>query len=685
MPKTVNKEISWLSFNARVLQEAADRTNPLLERLKFLAIFSSNLDEFYRVRVATLKRLIRLGKKARSLIGHHPRKVLQQIQDIVLRQNRAFDRVYRAIRRDLAREGIAVVDGRRLDAEQRVFVASYFRDEVRPKLVPLMIDQVHDLPDLRDRSIFLAVRLGRRSNPRVRSLSLIEIPTHVLPRFVVLPSPPERRAVMFLDDVVRFGLSDIFSVLGYDRIEAFTIKLTRDAELDIDDDLSESVVKKVSESLKHRKQGNPVRLVYDARLPASLLRFFTARLGLGSADSLIPGGRYHNFKDFMKFPDFGLDRLRYPRQPKLLHPALPPGSRVLEAAVRGDILLHFSYHAFDHVLDLLREASIDPFVTSIKMTIYRVAPHSSVLNSLISAAKNGKSVLVVLELQARFDEEANLAWADRLREEGVRVLFGVQGLKVHAKTCLITRRVRGRDVRFALLGTGNFNEETARIYSDHALITADRRLTDDLAQLFDFFEKSYKPAAYHHLVISPFSTRKRLLKLIEREREAASRGREAWLTLKVNNLTDPEIIEALRRAARRGVRVRLIVRSMFSLPPSALGGPKGIEARSIVDRFLEHSRIIAFSNGGRPLVYLSSADLMPRNLEGRIECTFPVYNTGAQRELLDVLEIQMRDNVKARRPDQAKPAARRPGTPEVRSQWAVRQYLENGVLPLPRG
>lgn len=683
MPKIINKEISWLFFNARVLQEAADPATPLLERLKFLAIFSSNLDEFYRVRVATLRRLARLGRKAKRIIGHHPRKVLREIQDIVLRQNRAFDRVFKSVLKDLAREDIRLVSERRLTAGQKRFVGSYFRDEVRPKLVPLMVDQVRDFPPLRDRSIYLAVRLGRASNPRAQTLSLIEIPSDVLPRFVVLPSRPGRRTLMFLDDVIRFGLGDLFATLGYDRFEAYTVKLTRDAELDIDDDVSESVIKKVAESLKHRPQGSPVRLVYDERLPAPLLRSFSERLGLGAEDSLIPGGRYHNFRDLMGFPDFGVDRLRYPREPKLVHPDLPAGTRILGAVAHRDILLHFAYHAFDHLIDLLREASIDPAVTSIKITIYRVAPHSSILNSLISAAKNGKAVLVVLELRARFDEEANIAWANRLREEGIRVIYGIPGLKVHAKTCLISRRERGRDALYAVFGTGNFNEETARIYSDHALLTADRRLARELAELFEFFEKPYRPSRFRDLIISPFSTRKRLLKLIDGEAAVAGAGGEAWLTLKANNLTDPEIIEALLRAARRGVRVRLIIRSMFSLPLPENGREGSIEARSIVDRYLEHSRIFAFGNGGRPLVYLSSADLMPRNLDGRIECTCPVRDPGLRRQLLEVLDIQLRDNVKARRPDQASaPPATQPA---LCSQAAIREYLSRGVLPPPRG
>ncbi len=677
MGKITNKEISWLSFNARVLQEAADPTVPLIERIRFLGIFSSNLDEFYRVRVATLKRLSRLGKRAKKIIGHNPRKILREIQDIVLIQNKAFEATYQEILKQLAAEGIFLIDERRLDAEQRRFLTGYFRDEVRPKLIPLMIDQVSRFPELRDQSIYLAVCLAERSKPGKAKFALIELPTDILSRFLILPHRDGVRYLILLDDVVRFGLKDIFGPFDFDILEAFTVKITRDAELDIDDDVSESVIKKVSQSLKNRKQGNPVRLIYDARLPSAFLQIFIRELRIEGKEALIPGGRYHNFRDFMKFPDFGLSRLRYPAAPKLRHPDLHPRASLFQVIAKKDILLHWAYHSFDHLIDLLREAAIDPKVNSIKMTIYRAAQHSSVLNCLINAARNGKTVVVVLELRARFDEAANIAWADTLREGGVRVIFGVQGLKVHCKLCLISRKGKKHQELYAVLSTGNFNEETAKIYSDHAVFTANRKLTKEVQNLFEFFETTYKLAPFRRLIVSPFNTRKKMIRLIQSEIRAAEKGKTAWIFLKVNNLTDPEIIRALYQAGRAGVKVRLIVRSMFSLQAGVPGLSDNIEAISIVDKYLEHSRIFAFANGGQPLFFLSSADLMPRNLDQRIEVTFPIYDPSVRRELESFLELQWNDNVKARALDKdLSNQFRSTGSEEkIRAQWAIHEML----------
>jgi polyphosphate kinase len=675
--KITNKEISWLSFNARVLQEAADSTVPLIERLKFLGIFSSNLDEFYRVRVATLKRLSRLGKRAKKIIGQSPKKILKEIQDTVLIQNKAFEAIYQEILKQLAAEGIFLINERQLDAEQREFLLAYFRDEVRPKLIPLMIDQVNRFPELRDQSIYLAVCLSEKSKPGKAQFALIELPTDILPRFLILPQRDGARYLILLDDVVRFGLKDIFAPFDFDLFEAYTVKITRDAELDIDDDVSESVIKKVSQSLKTRKQGSPVRLIYDSRLPSSFLRIFVRKLRIDGEEALIPGGRYHNFRDFMKFPDFGLSRLRYKPEPKLRHPDLHPNVSLFEVIAKKDLLLHWAYHSFDHLIDLLREAAIDPKVTSIKMTIYRAAQYSSVLNCLINAAKNGKSVVVLLELRARFDEAANIAWADRLREEGVRVIFGVQGLKVHCKMCLISRRQKKRQVLYAVLGTGNFNEETAKIYSDHALLTANKKVTQEVHNLFEFFETTYKLSPFRQLIVSPFNTRKKIIRLIQSETMVAEKGNNAWIFLKANNLTDPEMIQALYEAGRAGVRVRLIIRSMFSLQAGVPGLSENIEAVSIVDKYLEHTRIFVFANGGKPLFFLSSADLMPRNLDQRIEVTFPIFDPSVRRELESFLDLQWKDNVKARLLDKGPSNQIRSAGPgkKARAQWAIHEML----------
>ena len=463
-----NKEISWLSFNARVLQEAADPDVPLYERIKFLGIYSSNMDEFFRVRVATLRRLAMMGKEAREGMKQDPDEILKQIQDIVIEQHDSFDSVYKDILISLGRQSVYIIDETQLNSEQGVFVRTFFRSQVRAKLFPIMLDQVSEFPSMRDEGIYLAVNLTHARGKQKPKQALIEIPSEILPRFITLPSKGRKKFLIFLDDIIRYNLDDIFSFFPYNRFEAYTVKLTRDSELDIADDMSQSFIKKVSKSLKQRKEGDPVRLVHDACIPPDLLNVFKKGLEITDKDACIAGARYHNFKDFINFPDFWLCDHKYQKTTPLPHHAIHSKKSLMEVITRRDILLHYPYQSFDYVIDLLREASIDPRVTSIKFTLYRVAKYSTVINALINAARNGKTVVVVLELQARFDEEANIYWANRLQEEGVKVIYGVPGLKVHSKLCLITRKKSDGPSRFAIIGTGNYNENTARIYSDHS-------------------------------------------------------------------------------------------------------------------------------------------------------------------------------------------------------------------------
>jgi polyphosphate kinase len=674
----IPKEISWLSFNERVLQEAGDPSVPLFERLKFLGIYSSNMDEFFRVRVADLKRLARTGPNAGKILGYRPGKILKSVQQKVVAQDRAYRRIYRTILRNLEGEGIVITDERKLTATQGALVTTYFRDTVRPWLVPIMIDQVDKFPELRDRAIYLATVLWNRAKPEKRRYALIEIPSSTLPRFLALPPANGKQYVMFLDDVIRYCLKDLFAPLPFNRFTAFTVKITRDAELEIDQDFTDGVIKKVARSLRKRKAGPPVRLVFDARMPRNLLRLLVRELGLRKWDTLLPGGRYHNLKDLMKFPRVGPPRLSAPANGKLPHRDIAATRSLFETVARKDILLHFSYQSFDYVIDLLREASMDPKVTAVRMTIYRAAENSSVINALINASRNGKSVTVVMELQARFDEEANIAWANRLREEGVRVIYGVPGLKVHAKLCLVTRKSNSETVNFAILGTGNFNEQTATIYSDHALFTADPGITGEVAQVFEFFRNNFRTGKYKHLMVSPFNMRKRFLKLIGREIRAARRGKPAFIWIKANNLADPGIIRSLYDASEAGVEIRLIVRSMFSVIPGVAGLSANIEAVSIVDRYLEHSRIFVFGNRGRPRYYLSSADLLERNLDRRVEVSFPIVDPALQRELQRFLEIQWRDNVKARVLDAAftNRIRKDPDKVRVRAQAEIGAFLK---------
>ncbi len=679
MKKYTNKEISWLSFNDRVLQEAADSRVPLMERIKFLGIFSSNLDEFFRVRVATLNRLASLGKPAKKLIGHDPKTILKQIQKVEVKRHKTFNTVYQNILKDLEKENIRIIDHTQLGKSQEAFVKDTFIEKVRPHLMPVMIDQVEKFPELKDRSIYLAVHMTSSRQPELKNYALIEIPTDVLPRFVILPPFRHKNCIILLDDVIRFGLDDIFSALRFDRILAFTIKLTRDAELDIEADLSQSYIKKVADSLKLREGGVPVRFIYDADMPDDLLDFITKKLNLGADDTLIPGGKYHNSKDFMMFPDMGFQHLKYKPIKHLYHPDFEAEPSIFKTIKKKDVLLHYPYQSFNYVLNLLRDASIDPKVRSIKITLYRVAKHSSVVSALINALRNGKKVTVNMELQARFDEQANIYWANKLEEEGARLRFGIPGLKVHCKLCVITREEEDGTVRYGIIGTGNFNEDTAKIYSDHHLFTTDKRLTREMDKVFDFFADNYKVPKFKHFVVSPFNTRKVILKHIRSEIKNVKNGKEAYITIKLNNFTDPAIIKKLYEASEAGVTVRLLIRSMFSLIPGVPDLSSNILATSIVDKFLEHTRILWFCNGGEDAIYITSADLMPRNLDRRVEVTCPVYDPELRQELKSFLDIQFRDNVKSRILDKdlVNDFVQSEDQKHIRAQWEIYQYLKN--------
>ena len=670
------KETSWLDFNGRVLEEASDSTVPLIERLKFLGIYSNNLDEFFRVRVATLKRLTKIPrKKAINLIGHDPTKTLKRIHRQVMQQRDLFEKIYKQILRELARQHIFIIDEKKLTSAQAQFVTDYFNKVVRPKLFPIMIDHRDRFPELRDQPVYLAATLSKNNEKKQTDYALIELPTDILPRFVLLPKSGQNTYIILMDDIIRHNLKAIFSPFGYTKFAAYTIKVTRDAELDIDDDIFESYVHKIHKSLRQRKEGRPVRLVYDAEIPRDLLKLLVKRIKMKKGDPLIAGSRYHNFKDFTKFPNVGRPSMRDPSSEPLPHRGLARHKSILEAISKQDILLHFPYQSFDSIIDLLREASIDPRVTSIKITLYRTAPNSSVVNALMNAVKNGKSVVAVVELQARFDEEANIRWATELQEAGAKVVFGVPGLKVHAKLCLITLK-HGRGVeRFAIVGTGNFNEDTARVYTDHFLLTANQKITSQVADIFEFLQKNYKVSPFRHLIVSPFNSRRRMTQLIQTEIDNALAGKEAWILLKLNHLVDSQMIRILYKASQAGVKIRLIVRGMFTLEPGIKGQSENIEAIRLVDKYLEHSRVLFFANDGANKCFISSADWMPRNLDRRVEVTCPILDQGLKQELRDLLELQWRDNCKARSHQNplTVPGRVKPG--KLRAQVLIAEYL----------
>lgn len=679
MAKTyVPKEISWLSFNERVLQEAGNHDNPLLERFKFLGIYSNNLDEYFRVRIATLKRLSKIGPRSKNILGYDPRATLKKIQKIVLDQNSSFEKIYSDLIIDLEKHKIHFVNENQLNAEQARFVQQYFQKEVRSRLMPFLVSRDSELPNLTDDAIYLAITLLRKSTGKKR-FALLEIPSDVLPRFLVLPESGDDKFVMFLDDVVRFGLKDIFFLFDFDEISAYTIKLTKDAELDIADDILESYIDKISRSLQQRKWGSPTRFIYDKEIPADLLRILIKRFNFGPEDVTVPAERYHNFKDFMKFPNLGKKKLYFEPWIPVSHPDIPHGKSILSSINKKDIMLFFPYHPFDHFLDLLREASIDPNVTAIHITLYRLARNSSVINALFNAARNGKEVTTLVELQARFDEEANILWSNKLMDEGVKVIYGVPGLKVHSKLCLITRVKNESVSRYAAVGTGNFNEETAKLYTDHLLLTSDKKITNEVYKTFSFFDANYRKDNFYHLVLSPFNLRNRLISLIENEIRNARDGKKAFIYMKLNNLTDVGVIDQLYEASRAGVNVKLIIRGMMSLVTGVKGLSENIKAIGIVDRFLEHTRFIIFHNGGNEECFISSADLMTRNIEHRVEVVCPVFNPDLRNELKDIFDIQWKDNVKARRLDATLSnefvRKGRKDKKEIRSQTEILEYI----------
>jgi len=679
-PKYIPRDISWLSFNERVFQEATDKTVPLIERMKFLGIFSSNLDEFFRVRVATLSRLAEVKKGVSEFTGENPAKLLKQIHKKVLEQQQRVENVYHAIVEELATHKVYIVDEKHLNKEQSAFVSKYFHENVLPTLAPVMIETAPNFPYLTDKFIYFAIKLYRKGEVKKgMKYALIQIPTDVLPRFVVLPRQGESRSIILLDNVIRFCLNELFAVLELDNAEAYTIKLTRDAELDIDQDLSKSIVEKIEKSVKDRKKGDPVRLVYDREMPKDLLDFIIKKINQKRSLNIIPGGRYHNFRDFINFPNVGNKELLYQHPAPLPHPELSKAKSLFSVIKKKDILVCYPYQSFNHIIDLLREASIDPKVTSIKMTLYRLAKKSSIAYILGNALKNGKSVTVVVELQARFDEEANIFWAKQLKEEGAEVVYGISGLKVHSKLLHITRQEANGPVAYGHIGTGNFNEDTAKLYSDCTLLTTDKRITTEIAKVFHFYSNNFKIGSYDHLLVSPFFMRKRFVKFINKEIKNAEAGKEAYITLKLNSVVDTEMIKKLYQASQAGVKIKLIVRSNCSLIPGIKGMSENIEAISIVDKYLEHSRILIFCNGGDERIYLTSADWMYRNLDLRNEIAVPIYDKKIREKLKKLIDIQLHDNTKARILDEKldnKYRVALPGEKRVRAQDDIYAYFK---------
>ena len=681
--KIIVRDISWLSFNNRVLQEAADDTVPLLERIKFLGIFSNNLDEFFRVRVAALQRMAELGNKAKMHLEINPESILEDIQEIVLNQQREFDRIWNEILRELKKQKIFLLKDTQLNKTQQQFVLNYFNDEVRGNVIPLIIESIHSFPFLNDKSIYLACTLSKKDKSVTKRFALLSVPARRLPRFVVLPSKSTEKQLILLEDVIRFCLPTIFSFFGYDTFSAHIIKVTRDAEIDLDNDVSTSLIQKIEKGLKNRKKGKPVRFVFDKAIDPSLLMYLVKRLGLSRKDNLIPGGRIHNFKDFMNFPSEVFNEKKVRKKP-FIHPKLNNVTSVSHVVLKQDILLNFPYHSFETIIDLLREAAIDPTVQSIKVTCYRLASRSKIVNALTNAVRNGKKVTAVIELRARFDEEANLEWKEELEEAGVNVLLGIPNMKVHAKLCIIKKKIGTKIIEYGFISTGNLNERTAKVYGDHCLLTANASIMVDINKIFRYLEN---PAinlpilsTCKTLLVSPVSMRKQLLQLINKEIYFAKKKKHASITLKLNSLSDEVMIEKLYDAAKAGVEINLIVRGIFCMLTQNKQFKK-VEAISIVDEYLEHARVMVFNHGGNEKAFISSADWMTRNIDHRIEAACLILSKELIEEIKDILKIQLSDNIKGRILDNtlANNYVNPRNTKKVQSQVEIYNYLRKKI------
>ena len=668
-----NRELSWLQFNARVLQEANDENIPLIERIRFLGIFSNNLDEFFKVRYATVKRIVEAGKAGKSELGGMvASELLEDITQVVIKQQSESLEILNDIQSKLKEENIYIINESEINNTQHTFIKDYFIQSVSPALVSIILNDHIEIPTLKDNAAYLAIKMILTND--IKQYALIEIPK-TIDRFVVLPKEGNKNFIIMLDDLLRYCLKDIFNIFDYKSISAHMIKITRDAELDFDSDLSKSFINKISDSVKHRQIGEPVRFVYDKNIDEDTLKYLLNKMGIDSYDSVIPGGRYHNRRDYMDFPSLGRTDLLYQKITPLAINGLNLQDSIFKGISCKDYLLYTPYHTFSYIVKFLREAALDPNVRTIKITIYRLAQISHVASSLINAAKNGKKVTVSIELQARFDEQANIDYAEQMERDGVNLLFGVRGLKVHSKMCIIEREEQGKLKRYGFISTGNFNESTAKIYTDFTLFTADQKLLKDINKVFDFFETNYLILSYKYIITSPHYTKSKLFKLIDKEIENAKLGKPAYIKIKLNSISSYVMVDKLYEASRAGVKIQMIIRGICCLVPGIEGISENIEVISIVGKFLEHTRLLVFCNNNDPKVYISSADWMTRNIDNRVEVTCPIYDTDIKRELLDIFDICWSDNVKARIINETQNNVyKRNDLPKVRAQFVTYDY-----------
>ncbi len=681
--KFYQQELSWLAFNERVLQEAADMSVPVIERMRFLGIFSNNMDEFFQVRVADVRRAIYFAPSAEE--RDEASQLLTRIQHKVMTLQEQFDRVYAQVLAALADNHVNIVDDTQLNDSQRLWLADYFHNKVKRHMVPLLLNERSDLVQiLKQDRIYLCVELNHQQQ---LSYAAIEVPTDHLHRFVELPRSRGNKAVsvILLDHIVATHLPDLFQgIVAFDELTYFSFKVTRDADYRVPHDIDQSILERMEEGIKQRFRADPVRLVYDKRMPGRMLRFLCDGLDMDAYDSIVGGGRYRNTRDFAQFQQLGAANLVNPQQRPLAHPRFNSQCNVFDTIATADVLLYFPYHSFTAVTEFVRQSAYDPAVTRIAICIYRVARDSRLIHALMDAVRNGKHVTVMVELRARFDEEANIEWSKEMTDAGIRVIFGIQGLKAHAKLLLVQRMEHGQVRRYGYLGTGNFNEKTAEIYTDFGLFTAHPTICHEIEQVFHYLEQPYRRYDFHELLISPVNTRERLEAAIDAEIQAAQQGLPAEIFIKVNNLVDEALIVRLYRASRAGVRVRALVRGMCALRAGVVGLSEHIEVRSIVDRLLEHARVFMFHNGGHARIYISSADWMKRNIDRRVEASCPIHDEQARAMVQGIMELQWRDNCKARIIDAEQSNPYVPSsTRKVRSQRAIYSFLKRQLTEQP--
>ncbi len=679
------RDITWLAFNERVLQEAMDKSVPLPLRIRFLGIFSNNLDEFFRVRVAGLKRATEFKDKLLSeSFFQPPAKILAKINDIVINQQHDFDKTWKKIQLEMAEQNVFIKIPKNLTENQKEFVKNYFDNVVESNVIPILLHENKPMPYLRDKSLYLGIAMRKNDWKYGSNYAIIEVPSRFIGRFILLPTEDKNKIdVMLLEDVITFMLPHIFSYFDYDNFFANAFKVTKDAEFDLDNDIRTNLAEKIEKGIKSRRKGKPTRFVFDKDMDKGLLEFLIKKLNLSKRDSIIPGGKIHNFRHFMDFPDVFEGYKKPIERTSFTHPAFQNGERVTNVIMKKDVLLTFPYHTYTPVIDLLREAAMDPDVKTIQITAYRLASSSKIINALINAARNGKEVTVMLELRARFDEESNLLWKEILEPEGVKVLEGIPHKKIHAKLCIIKKRVHNKTLQYGFVSTGNFNEKTAKVYGDHLVMTSDRNVMADINKIFNAIRKPKEDPVPQlknckKLLVCPHYMREKIIHHIDREMEEAKAGRKAEVIIKVNSLSDRDLIKKLYDAANSGVTIKLIVRGIYCAV-NQKSFKKKIEAISIVDEYLEHARVMYFYNKGSEDIYISSADWMTRNLDYRIEAAIKVTDKSLKKELKDILEIQLSDNVKARILDKnlRNEYVKQDKKHEIRSQIETYKYLKS--------